>query len=156
MDSYLSSVAARSNPRTARFLFSSSGNSPSGRHFTLMNLLCITLYRAVYSRLLENARKNHLFKNFFDNRWQNFSAYCSDINFPIASACIIASYNSIGCTSPARLCIVSPGTQAFCEIILTWSVVVTPISLSVIGSPTSTQRFCTSSNSSLGAPSNTS
>ena len=51
MDSYLSSVAARSNPRTARFLFSSSGNSPSGRHFTLMNLLCITLHGAVYSIL---------------------------------------------------------------------------------------------------------
>ena len=57
MDSYLSSVAARSNPRTARFLFSSSGNSPSGRHFTLMNLLCITLHGAVYNRLLEKARK---------------------------------------------------------------------------------------------------
>ena len=59
MDSYLSSVAARSNPRTARFLFSSSGNSPSGRHFTLMNLLCITLQGAVYSRELEKARKKY-------------------------------------------------------------------------------------------------
>ena len=61
MDSYLSSVAARSNPRTARFLFSSSGNSPSGRHFTLMNLLCITLQVAVYSRLLEKASKKYKF-----------------------------------------------------------------------------------------------
>ena len=60
MDSYLSSVAARSNPRTARFLFSSSGNSPSGRHFTLMNLLCITLHGAVYNRLLEKARKKYI------------------------------------------------------------------------------------------------
>ena len=60
MDSYLSSVAARSNPRTARFLFSSSGNSPSGRHFTLMNLLCITLHGAVYSKLLEKARKKYI------------------------------------------------------------------------------------------------
>ena len=59
MDSYLSSVAARSNPRTARFLFSSSGNSPSGRHFTLVNLLCITLQVAVYSRLLEKASKKY-------------------------------------------------------------------------------------------------
>ena len=57
MDSCLSSVAARRNPRTARFLFSSSGNSPSGRHFTLMNLLCITLYSEVYVRLLEKAIK---------------------------------------------------------------------------------------------------
>ena len=57
MDSYLSSVAARSNPRTARFLFSSSGNSPSGRHFTLMNLLCITLQGTVYSIELEKASK---------------------------------------------------------------------------------------------------
>ena len=62
MDSYLSSVAARSNPRTARFLFSSSGNSPSGRHFTLMNLLCITLYSAVYVRLLEKAIKKSNYK----------------------------------------------------------------------------------------------
>lgn len=60
MDSYLSSVAARSNPRTARFLFSSSGNSPSGRHFTRMNLLCITLHEAVYSRELEKASKKLL------------------------------------------------------------------------------------------------
>ena len=60
MDSYLSSVAARSNPRTARFLFSSSGNSPSGRHFTLMNLLCITLQVEVYNRLLEKARKKYV------------------------------------------------------------------------------------------------
>ena len=60
MDSYLSSVAARSNPRTARFLFSSSGNSPSGRHFTLMNLLCITLQGTVYSRLLKKASKKYV------------------------------------------------------------------------------------------------
>ena len=62
MDSYLSSVAARSNPRTARFLFSSSGNSPSGRHFTLMNLLCITLQGAVYSIELEKQVKKFLFQ----------------------------------------------------------------------------------------------
>ena len=70
MDSYLSSVAARSNPRTARFLFSSSGNSPSGRHFTLMNLLCITLHGAVYSILLEKARSYEAKYKFLQLRKQ--------------------------------------------------------------------------------------
>lgn len=63
---YLSSVAARCNSYTARFLFSSSGNSLSGKHFTHMNLLCISFYAPIILRHKEGCNIFlHIFQ-FFD------------------------------------------------------------------------------------------
>ena len=43
--------------------------------------------------------------------------YLPSLALPKASVAIIAAYNSSGVTSPARLCIVSPFTQAFFAIV---------------------------------------
>ena len=75
---------------------------------------------------------------------------------PMASACFMASKSSMGCTSPARLWMVSPGAQAASAIFHISSSVVTPHSSNVTGSPTSRQKSCTSSNSSWLTPSRTS